>query len=300
MLTWLSQVTLGMCLIGAVTWFRGAIVITAQIIGAIASSAVVSALFPGPFSVKTNLSTDTSIVRGLFIEMFLTAELVFTIFMLAAEKHQATFIAPIGIGLALFVCELCGVYYTGGSLNPARSFGPAVIIGDWKGYHWIYWVGPFLGSLVAVAFYKLIKALEFETVNPGSEVAKKEAEKFVDEDNLPKDLAAATGRAPSNAGLAGIGEEQKQDAESIKTASTLNPNTTTGYMYSPNATSSNIDATGANYVGPAGVGLGGINGQNRYDPTASGVRYDPTATAARATNLTGQPGRNRYEGDHMV
>jgi aquaporin related protein len=47
--------------------------------------------------------------------MFLTAELVFTIFMLAAEKHKATFIAPIGIGLALFVAELSGVYFTGGA-----------------------------------------------------------------------------------------------------------------------------------------------------------------------------------------
>lgn len=47
--------------------------------------------------------------------MFLTAELVFTIFMLAAEKHKGTFIAPIGIGLALFIAELSGVYFTGGT-----------------------------------------------------------------------------------------------------------------------------------------------------------------------------------------
>lgn len=46
--------------------------------------------------------------------MFLTAELVFTIFMLAAEKHKGTFIAPVGIGLALFIAELSGVYFTGG------------------------------------------------------------------------------------------------------------------------------------------------------------------------------------------
>ena len=43
--------------------------------------------------------------------MFLTAELVFTIFMLAAEKHKGTFIAPIGIGLALFIAELSGVFF---------------------------------------------------------------------------------------------------------------------------------------------------------------------------------------------
>ena len=71
---------------------------------------VVSALFPGPLAVQTRLSDGTSIVRGLFIEMFLTAELVFTIFMLAAEKNRATFIAPVGIGLALFVAELSGMF----------------------------------------------------------------------------------------------------------------------------------------------------------------------------------------------
>lgn len=57
------------------------------------------------------MGDGTSIVRGLFIEMFLTAELVFTIFMLAAEKHKATFIAPIGIGLALFIGELSGYVF---------------------------------------------------------------------------------------------------------------------------------------------------------------------------------------------
>jgi aquaporin related protein len=73
-----SQVTLGMCLIGAIGYVRGMVVFTAQIIGAIASAAVVSALFPGPLKVRTSLAPGTSITRGLFIEMFLTAELVFT------------------------------------------------------------------------------------------------------------------------------------------------------------------------------------------------------------------------------
>lgn len=49
-------------------------------------------------------------------------------------------------------------------MNPARAFGPSVIAGKFSSYHWIYWVGPFLGSLVAVAFYKLVKGLEYETV----------------------------------------------------------------------------------------------------------------------------------------
>lgn len=66
-------------------------------------------------AVENTLAKDTNVARGLFIEMFLTAFLVFTIFMLAAEKHRATFIAPIGIGLALFIGHLAGVRFTGGA-----------------------------------------------------------------------------------------------------------------------------------------------------------------------------------------
>ena len=62
----------------------------------------------------TTLAEGTNLAQGLFIEMFLTALLVFTILMLAAEKHRATFIAPIGIGLALFISHLAGVRFTGG------------------------------------------------------------------------------------------------------------------------------------------------------------------------------------------
>lgn len=159
-------VTLGMMLVGAVTYFRGMLVVISQLLGAIAAAAVVMAIFPGPLNVRTTLAGGTSVVQGLFIEMFLTAMLVFTIFMLAAEKHKATFIAPVGIGLALFICELMGVYYTGGSVNPARTFGPCVVLGSFYHYHWIYWVGPILGSLLATGFYLLVKALEYETVNP--------------------------------------------------------------------------------------------------------------------------------------
>lgn len=99
-------VTMGMMLVGAMGYIRGSMVIVSQIIGGIAAAAVVKGLTPGPLSVSTSLSPGTTVVQGLFIEMFLTAQLVFTIFMLAAEKHRGTFIAPIGIGLSLFIAEL--------------------------------------------------------------------------------------------------------------------------------------------------------------------------------------------------
>jgi aquaporin related protein len=89
--------------------------------------------------------------------------------MLAKEKHKATFIAPVGIGLALFIAELVGVYYTGGSLNPARSFGPCVVSKTFDREHWIYWVGPGAGAIVAVVFYKFILVMQYELANPGQD-----------------------------------------------------------------------------------------------------------------------------------
>lgn len=141
-------------------------------------------LFPGELQVATALGGKTSIAQGVFIEAFLTAELVFTIIMLAAEKHKGTFLAPIGIGLSLFIAEMTGVYFTGGSLNPARSFGPCVVLHRFESYHWIYWVGPGLGSVLAAGFYHLINVLEYETVNPGQDFNEKEMDRFVfDEEN---------------------------------------------------------------------------------------------------------------------
>lgn len=83
-------------------------VIPAQLLGGIAAAGVVSALFPGPLTVATRLGGGASISQGLFIEMFLTAQLVFVIAMLAVVKHKSTYLAPIGIGLTFFVCEMVG------------------------------------------------------------------------------------------------------------------------------------------------------------------------------------------------
>lgn len=64
---------------------------------------------------------------------------------------------------------LPGDFYTGGSLNPARSLGPDVINRSFPGYHWIYWVGPLLGSLLASGFYHLLRFVQWEKINPGQD-----------------------------------------------------------------------------------------------------------------------------------
>lgn len=68
-----------------------------------------------------------------------------------------------------------GAYFTGGSLNPARSFGPDVVAGSFPPYHWIYWVGPTLGALLAAGYYRFVKLFDYEEVNPGQD-AKSERE----------------------------------------------------------------------------------------------------------------------------
>ncbi|KAJ6115369.1 hypothetical protein N7486_001147 [Penicillium sp. IBT 16267x] len=168
-------VTLALCLTGGMPALRGLLVFPAQLVAGIASAGVVSALFPGPLNCATRLGGGASISQGLFIEMFLTAQLVLVIIMLAVVKHKSTYLAPVGIGLTFFVAELIGDYYTGGSLNPARSLGPDVINRSFPGYHWIYWVGPLLGSLLASGFYHLLCWVRWENINPGQDYNEWEA-----------------------------------------------------------------------------------------------------------------------------
>ena len=61
------------------------------------------------------------------------------------------------------------------SLNPARSFGPCVVTGYFDNEHWIYWLGPAIGAVAAVLFYRFIKILEYEVANPGQDEASEEA-----------------------------------------------------------------------------------------------------------------------------
>lgn len=159
-----------MVLSGHLPPMRGLILFPAQILGGMVAAALVSCMFPGDInSVQTRLSQGTSIAQGLFIEMFLTCILVFTVLMLAGEKSNDTPVAPVGIGLALFIGELAGVYYTGGSLNPTRSFGPAVAGTKFDGYHWIYWVGPFLGALFTAGYFRFVSYFHYEEANPGQD-----------------------------------------------------------------------------------------------------------------------------------
>jgi len=68
-------------------------------------------------------------------------------------------IGGLGIGLILTACILAIGPLTGASLNPARSFGPALIARTWD-FHWVYWAAPIAGALAAAFAYLMVFALE--------------------------------------------------------------------------------------------------------------------------------------------
>ncbi|RDA89749.1 hypothetical protein CP533_2920 [Ophiocordyceps camponoti-saundersi (nom. inval.)] len=161
-------VTLGLVLVGAVSPLRGIMVLPAQLAASIAAAALTFALLPGKLLVNSALSPETNVIQGLFLEMLLTSQLVITVYFLAVEKHRATFLAPVGIGASVFIGHLAGANFSGSSLNPARTFGPAVFAG-FPPYSWIYWLGPFMGALLAFGVYMLLKWMDYKTANPGQD-----------------------------------------------------------------------------------------------------------------------------------
>lgn len=162
-------VTLTLVLAGAVPPIRGVVMIISQMIAGMAAAGAASAMTPGPIAFANGLGGGCSRSRGVFLEAFATCILCLTVLLMAVEKHRATFMAPFAIGIALFMGHLICVYYTGAGINPARSFGPCVAAKSFPDYHWIYWVGPILGSLIAFGIWKVFKLLNYETCNPGQD-----------------------------------------------------------------------------------------------------------------------------------
>ncbi|KZT50224.1 aquaporin-like protein [Calocera cornea HHB12733] len=158
----ISTALLAVGVIGPLRWL---FYCTAQMAGAIVASAILKGLMPGPLNVNTVPGQGVNRAQALFTEMFMTCFLTLSVLMLAVEKHKSTPIAPIGVGLTLFACELWALNITGGSLNTARSFGPSVISG-FLNNHWIYWLGPTMGAGLAVLIYLAIKRSEYWTLAP--------------------------------------------------------------------------------------------------------------------------------------
>lgn len=82
--------------------------IPAQFLGGITAAGLVYAILPGPLQAENSVGDGVSTGGGFLMEVFLTAELMITILMLAVEKSRTTFIAPLAIGIALTIIHLVG------------------------------------------------------------------------------------------------------------------------------------------------------------------------------------------------
>ncbi|XP_075227119.1 aquaporin prip isoform X2 [Lycorma delicatula] len=155
-------VTFGCVVTGKVTIIRALLYILSQCIGAIGGSATMKALLSESVIAKgvgnTGLAPYLTSVQGFGIEFFLGFILVFVVFGACdANKGDSKPPAAVLIGLTVTLGHLVAIDYTGASMNPARSFGSAIIANGWAN-HWIYWVGPSLGGIAAALLYQHVFA----------------------------------------------------------------------------------------------------------------------------------------------
>lgn len=107
------------------------------------------------------LGGQISYGEGIMLEAILTFFLVFTVFSVAVQKTSASHIAPLVIGFSVMAAHCCTIGFTGASLNPARSFGPALVEWYFRN-HSVFWLGPLIGATAAPPVFYLI----YDTVNP--------------------------------------------------------------------------------------------------------------------------------------
>lgn len=150
-------VTAGMLSVGNITVIKAVLYIIVQSIGALAGSATLKALLPEEWHKSglgnTGLNPNITALQGFGFEFFLGFVLVLVVSGVCdPNRPEAKAAGPLAIGLAVSLGHMGAIEFTGASMNPARSFGSAVISGIWD-HHWIYWIGPIAGGIVAALIY---------------------------------------------------------------------------------------------------------------------------------------------------
>jgi len=162
-------VTIPMIITKKISPADGAGYIVFQLIGGIAAAFTLLMTLP-ELGAQVNFGTqapgeliNNSPISAVGLEMIFTFFLVTVIFMTAVHKKAAAGIQGLSIGGMVFLLHLVGVPLTGASMNPARTLGPAIVSGFWE-FHWVYWVGPIIGGIIAglIMNYVFVKKAESE------------------------------------------------------------------------------------------------------------------------------------------
>ncbi|CAM8888205.1 unnamed protein product [Rhodiola kirilowii] len=147
-------VTFGLAIGGHITILTGSFFWVAQCLGSIVACFLLK-FITDVTSVPTHgVSEGVSPLGGVVMEIVITFALVYTVYATAADPKKGSIgiIAPLAIGFIVGANILAAGPFSGGSMNPARSFGPAVVSGDYSQI-WIYWVGPLVGGGLAGFIY---------------------------------------------------------------------------------------------------------------------------------------------------
>nr|XP_033793721.1 aquaporin-5-like [Geotrypetes seraphini] len=152
-------VTLAFLIGSQISILRALFYIIAQLVGGITGAAIVYGV--APLSVRGNLAMNAlnnniTLGQALAIEIILTFQLVLCVFASTDGRRNDNLGSPaISIGLSVTLGHLIGIYYTGCSMNPARSFAPSVIVKKFTN-QWVFWVGPFVGGILASVVYNYL------------------------------------------------------------------------------------------------------------------------------------------------
>ena len=130
--------------------------VVAQFLGAIAGAAVLLALVGPGTSLGANGLYDGNIWLSLLVEVILTCVFVLAI-LGVTSKTENGHVAGLVIGLTLTLVHIFGIHFTGTSVNPARSFGPALLAGgDALSCVWVFIVAPLIGGVLAALIWKFL------------------------------------------------------------------------------------------------------------------------------------------------
>ena len=143
--------------------------IIAQVAGGIVGAGVLYAIASGQegFSLAAGFASNgfgEHSPGGYSMMSVLICEIVMTLFFLlvilgATDERAPKGFAPIAIGLCLTLIHLISIPVSNTSVNPARSTGPALFVGDWAvSQLWIFWVAPILGAILAGVIYRYFNA----------------------------------------------------------------------------------------------------------------------------------------------